>query len=321
MLITDNVNMDKLLTDETKQELVAKGLEIVHPPEFDAARIVLLKNVDNMISALDEGEIAGIIGQNYQVKRVVKIPNNKHLLKIIFRNSHDADRAIERGVQIQFQRFQGNNIERELFVHIVPCFRCFAYGHFKRGCPKPTNYVICSTCASEGHTYKDCPNKTILTCINCGDNHRTLAAKCPIRKALVRAKIKEIRARSRSVPREGAGTVPVQVIDTTQFMKTIKLPDDYFAVMAAAITLITLTETRETEIPGTFQFIMDEMLKANNIPTVKFPETVISGYKDINQDVRKKESEKRKRTRTSEDRMTAAEKKSSNGAGGGENML
>ena len=158
--------MDKLLTDEIKQELVTKGLEIVHPPEFDAARTVLLKNVDSMISALEEGEIAGIIGQNDQVKKIVKI---------VFQNSHDADRAIDRGVQIQFQRFQGSNIERELFVPIVPRFRCFNYGHFKRNCPKPDDYVICPTCTSEGHTYKDCPNKTTLTCINCGGNHRTLA--------------------------------------------------------------------------------------------------------------------------------------------------
>ena len=120
----------------------------------------------------------------------------------------------------------------------------------------------------------------------------------------MRTKIKEIRTRFHSVPREGGGTVPIQAVDATQFMKTIKLPDNYLAVMAAAITL---AEKRETEVPSTFQFIMDEMLKANNIPTVKFPETVISGYKDINTDGRKKESEKRKRARTSEYGMTAAE--------------
>ena len=136
ILITDNSNMDRLLTDETKTKLVAKGLEILHPPEFDAARTVLIKNVDNTISALSEGEIAGIVGQNFEIKKVVKIPNNQHLLKIIFQNSRDADRAIDKGMQIQFQRFQGNNIERELCVPIVPCFRCFAYGHFKRNCPK-----------------------------------------------------------------------------------------------------------------------------------------------------------------------------------------
>ena len=60
-------------------------------------------------------------------------------------------------------------------------------------------------------------------------------------------------------------------------MKTIKLPDNYLAVMAAAITP---TEKRDTEVPSIFQFIMDEMLKANNIPTVKFPETVVSGCKE-----------------------------------------
>ena len=246
-------------------------------------------------------------------KKVVKIPNNQHLLKIIFQNSRDADRVTEKGMQIQFQRFQGNDIERELFVPIAPCFRCFAYGHFKRNCLKPDDFVICTTCAFEGHTYKDCPNKNVITCINCSENHRTLAAKCPIRKDLVRTKIREIRAKSRSVPKEGGRTVPTLAIDTTQIMKNIKLPDNYLAVMAAAITL---AEKRETEVPGTFQFILDEMLKANNIPTVKFPNTVISGYKDIGQDTRKRENEKRKRTRTSDD-MTAAEKKSSNGAGGG----
>ena len=47
--------------------------------------------------------------------------------------------------------------------------------------------------------------------------------------------------------------------------------------MAAAITL---AEKRETEIPGIFQYIMNEMLAANNIPKVKFPLSVVSGYKD-----------------------------------------
>ena len=80
-------------------------------------------------------------------------------------------------------------------------------------------------------------------------------------------------------------------------MKTIKLPDNYLAVMAAAITL---AEKQEIEVPGTFQFIMDEMLRANNISAVTFPDTVISGYRENIQDV-----EKRKRTRTSEEGAAA----------------
>ena len=58
---------------------------------------------------------------------------------------------------------------------------------------------------------------------------------------------------------------------------------------------ITIADKREAEIPGTFQFIVDEMLKANNIPLVKFPETVISTYK-----TRGKAEETRKRPRSSD---------------------
>ena len=153
---------------------------------------MLIKNVDRVIGAVEEGEITWMIGEDFQVKRVVKILNSQHLLKIIFQNSHDADRAVERGMQIHFQKFQDSNIERELFVPVVPCFRCFAYGHFKSCCPKPADYKVCSTCASEGLIYKECPNKSVPTCINYSDNHRTLAAKCSIRKDIVGQKLKKL---------------------------------------------------------------------------------------------------------------------------------
>ena len=55
-------------------------------------------------------------------------------------------------------------------------------------------------------------------------------------------------------------------------MSTLRLPENYLAVMAAAITT---TEKRETEVPGSFQYILDEMLKANGIPEVRFPKSVI----------------------------------------------
>ena len=55
-------------------------------------------------------------------------------------------------------------------------------------------------------------------------------------------------------------------------MSKLKLPENYLAVMAAAVTI---AEKRETEMPGSFQYIFDEMLKANGIPEVKVPKSVI----------------------------------------------
>ena len=59
--------------------------------------------------------------------------------------------------------------------------------------------------------------------------------------------------------------------------------------MAAAITI---AEKREMEEPGVFQYIINEMCKANNIPEVRFPESVIR-RRDPQKE---KESEKRPRT-------------------------
>ena len=56
--ITDNPNMDKLLGEEVKQSLTAKGLEIQHPPEYEGARTAMLKNVDDQISQPIEGDVA-----------------------------------------------------------------------------------------------------------------------------------------------------------------------------------------------------------------------------------------------------------------------
>ena len=60
-LIVDQRNMDRLLTDESRERFNANGFTIQYPPEFEAARTVLLKNVDSVIAALPESEISNYI--------------------------------------------------------------------------------------------------------------------------------------------------------------------------------------------------------------------------------------------------------------------
>ena len=75
----------------------------------------------------------------------------------------------------------------------------------------------------------------------------------------------------------------------------IKLPENYLAIMAAAVTL---AEKREAELPGIFQYIMDEVLVANNVPKVKIPETVVKDYYNKGQGKEQRESRKRMRSST-----------------------
>ena len=71
-IITDNVNMDKLLTEESRMRFRSKGMEIQFPPEYDAARTVILKNVDNMISNMSEEEIERYIGADFKVRKIIR---------------------------------------------------------------------------------------------------------------------------------------------------------------------------------------------------------------------------------------------------------
>ena len=59
-------------------------------------------------------------------------------------------------------------------------------------------------------------------------------------------------------------------------MLQTKLPENYLAVMAATMTV---TDKREIEVPRIFSYVVSEMLDANGIPSVNFPESVISTYK------------------------------------------
>ena len=68
-----------------------------------------------------------------------------------------------------------------------------------------------------------------------------------------------------------------------------KLCDNYLAVMTAAITL---AEKWEVVVLGIFQYIMDEMLSANDLPKVKFPTTVISDYQHRGRERNREKTEK-----------------------------
>ena len=117
-----------------------------------------------------------------------------------------------------------------------------------------------------------------------------MAAKCQKRKDVIRTKVREKRAKSRSVVRSNTAyaTQP-----STMELSKQRLPENYLAVMAAAITLV---EKRETEAPVSFQFIIDEMMKANDMPEVKFPQSVIHYKPKESAGVEGRESRKRQQS-------------------------
>ena len=67
--------------------------------------------------------------------------------------------------------------------HVTQCYNCQKFGHTKANCPQMTsNIQVCRYC-TKNHNGKNCPhkgNQSMFKCANCGQNHSTTYAGCPI---------------------------------------------------------------------------------------------------------------------------------------------
>ena len=98
----------------------------------------------------------------------------------MFQTAELAEDVDKNGIEITFQKFAGRNVDKEIFVSIILCYRCYGHYHQKRNCTKAEYYQICSN-------YTNCKSK-MLKCINGWGDHRTLVARCPKRKDIVKKK-------------------------------------------------------------------------------------------------------------------------------------
>ena len=102
ILVTDSDGMDTLLKDESRKKFRDEGLEIQFPPEYETSWTVILRNFDSLVHEMPEEEIMESIGPQLKVRKVVKFPNNKFLLKVIFVTAEVADRAVKSGLSVGF---------------------------------------------------------------------------------------------------------------------------------------------------------------------------------------------------------------------------
>ena len=91
---------------------------------------------------------------NWKLEKIIKIPNNETLMKIVCKSPKVADEIAEKGITIFSQRFDGRSLEREVYINVSPCMLCYKYDHFTKKCKAPESYVICSECARTGHRFQ-----------------------------------------------------------------------------------------------------------------------------------------------------------------------
>ena len=170
-----------------------------------------------------------------------------------------AQKVLNDGLMVLNQRVKPNQIEKEIFVKITPCTNCYKYDHVTSHCPKE-KMLLCAFCGGENHKQKDCKKET-PKCLHCGEQHRILAASCPVRKELIKEKRISIRDRSRSRSQQRQATAQAQPSTATYASKTSQKVPRFFQgldkeEMRRTVTVIrsaiSYSHYMEAQYKGTF---------------------------------------------------------------------
>ncbi len=148
--------------------------------------------------------------------------------------------------------------------------RCYTLeDHATRDCPEDSNFKLCSECSTEGHLWYECREK-IKKCVNCNEDHNTLAMKCPKRKMIIKEKRKDEIERQNmkyvDVAR-GHGSLPSQAA----------MPRYIFPEITKEETLkihicVAHAHNRNLENPGSYVEELNKILAANNLPNIITPD-------------------------------------------------
>ena len=295
-------DLENMLKDELGQYASDKYFEIVVPVEYSAMKTVVVKEIDSMVDEFDDEEIKESIERLNDWAKVVdffRFGTTSKMVKVQFSSTAMANKAVKEGIIILNQRIPPRKIEKEIFVKLVPCNNCFNYEHETKNCTREKQ-TLCVFCGESGHRQSECGN-TAARCINCGEAHRTLAARCKVRKDLIKKRRKEIRQRSRSGSRSQVRVDTRTTSDGTYLVAArsgVPSQEQGWAVLSCEpemkelttiiLTSIVYSQYRELLEPGSFQRNMDIMYKENGLQRVKFPkQTNIAGMKELYKEILK----------------------------------
>ncbi len=194
-------NADNIFIAEVRQELALHDFAPVMPPELKAQKSVIIPRVDELIydwSIIEIGE--EFLRKNTwigeELENVYKFPNSP-TIKLTFTQTKLARKCTEIGLKAFNISIPPHEIKLENYIPIKCCMRCYNLeDHFTSECPKSRDYRVCSECSTEGHVWHQCKEEQ-KKCLNCSENHSTLAMKCIKKKEIIKEKRSQVTERKK----------------------------------------------------------------------------------------------------------------------------
>ncbi len=276
VVTADEENGDKIFTNEVKSKLVDEGFNPIMPHELKIKKSVIVTRVDDAVYERGENDIIREfkdknIWVGDDLDSIYKFPNS-NTIKLTFTKTQTAKKCTDTGIKgfgISIPHF---DIRQETYIPILCCLKCYELeDHTTRECPKGHNYKMCSECSSSEHLWHECKAKE-KKCINCKENHSTLAMKCPKRKVILKEKRKQ-EIEKQKMTYSGV-TQSQSVISTQPMPQQYQVPQITKEEILKINICVSHAHYANIANPGTYSDELNKVLTANNLPNIIIPYSV-----------------------------------------------
>ena len=259
--LENHVDADKLFSIQVLSLLENSSFYPVLPPEIRVNRTIFVRNLDtDIVSESKEAIIQELSKCNNwcSVTDVVTF-SRSHCMKVTFSDTSMTEKALQIGLFMFHMHIPCFNISRDIYIHILRCYSCFAIdNHATHECPKKLenpNFKLCSNCSNPSHERSSCTARPEdFKCVNCHENHHSLAMKCPIRRKIIFDKRKCTESPNTASVLKKSMTNKIPNIDATTVNKTI------------SITVLALFTNHST--PGSFEKTFNSLMQDNGLPKI-----------------------------------------------------
>ncbi|CAF3542544.1 unnamed protein product [Rotaria socialis] len=224
-------------TKTATESLKTIGLKVHINAQSKSQQTIFINQLDSCITTkytIPE-ILKEIEGKNtgMTVSQIFPINGSPRCLKVILAQPEMAKKAIESGLNLFHYTIFPEQITIEQYTHVLTCFKCYKLdSHTTQKCPTP-EVTLCSQCSSPKHTYRNCVTTT-RKCLNCKQNHTTMAPFCPARKQIIKEKNREILTNEETTQHTTDSTVTSDSSSPTSTFTTT--PHISYAQMASSST-------------------------------------------------------------------------------------
>ena len=269
VMLRSGEDADAFYSANIQQKLKSAGITVLKTPQYLASCTLFCRRLSHNLLVKDEKELAEEIASLNsinvpQVKRIGKFP----MLKVTCTTQAEAQKLAKSGIKAFNLIIPASDIEFEKFINVRQCYKCYGFGHSTKSCK---NDQVCSLCAGSGHSHRQCP-ENIVKCCNCGGTHTAVSHKCRARAAATDPMTKA----TTPTPHN-----PIPTPTTTTRQPLLPTPPIYRHVDTDTdkkiTTIIRLSQALAVGDRQYFLQLVQDGLKANNLPTVTIPASYREG--------------------------------------------